>query len=97
MHEEQQNKISAVGPVLNSGPWLNGMIAAFKESNLDLRIINRGSYCRILAPTRLLLTREAFLKNLQGETNWPDFLNLIMSSFTGKLSIESEKIEWIEN
>jgi hypothetical protein len=97
MYEEAERKTSEVGPVLSSGPWLLGIIDAFKELNPDLRIINRGSYCRVLAPSRLLLTREAYMRHLEGDNSWPDFLHLVMTSFVGKLLIESEKIEWLEN
>lgn len=94
---EEEKKSFDVGPVLSSGPWLLGMIAAFKESNFDIKVINRGSYCRVLAPSRLLLTREAFAKHLQDETSWPDFLHLVMPSFAGKIYIESEKVLWLES
>ena len=41
-----------VGPVLEAGEVASALIAAIREGNRDVEIVDRGSYLRVLCPQR---------------------------------------------
>jgi hypothetical protein len=83
-----------VGPVLQKGDLTERIVAAIRELNSDARIIDRGAYVRVLAHRRCLVTRDA-VERLSGEPfRLPADLELVMSSFKGKLDMSEEEAVW---
>jgi len=82
-----------VGPVLQKGDVADRVVAAIRELNLDARIIDRGAYVRVLAHRRCRVTREA-IERQGGSFSLPSDLELIMSSFKGRLEISEEEAVW---
>ena len=39
-----------VGPVLQSGPVANAIIAAIKDLNQEVMVVDRGAHVRVLVP-----------------------------------------------
>ena len=48
-----------VGPVLQAGPVADAVIAAIRELNADVEVVDRGVYLRVLVPRRCRVTRAA--------------------------------------
>lgn len=87
--------INAVGPVLRHGDDVDKIIAAIEDDNpdTDIEVVDRGAYIRVQAQDSLELT-EATLQDHLG----PDYrirsLEVAMSSFSGRVSTESDRIRW---
>jgi MmoB/DmpM family len=83
-----------VGPVLQKGAATDGVVAAIRELNEGTRVIDRGAYVRVLAHRRCRVTREAIERHAGESFRLPSDLELIMSSFKGKLDITEEEVVW---
>jgi toluene monooxygenase system protein D len=83
-----------VGPVLQSGTVANAIIAAIKDLNQDVMVVDRGAYVRILVPRSCVLTRSAIEKHLGRSFRFPGELEMVMSSFKGSLLLNQEDAEW---
>src|SRR6266436_1590723 len=59
-----------VGPVLQSGPVANAIIAAIKDLNQDVMVVDRGAYVRVLVPRCCVVTRSA-IENHLGRSRRP--------------------------
>jgi toluene monooxygenase system protein D len=83
-----------VGPVLQKGGVTDRVVAAICELNSGARVIDRGAYIRVLAHRRCRVTREAIERHVGEPFQLPSDLELIMSSFKGKLDISEEEAVW---
>ena len=83
-----------VGPVLQSGTVANAIIAAIKDLNQDVMVVDRGAYVRVLVPRSCVLTRSAIEKHLGRSFRFPGELEMVMSSFKGSLLLNQEDAEW---
>ena len=54
MPEETTNIYDHVGPVLQSGALTNAIVAAIRDLNSDVIVVDRGAYLRVLAPQTCL-------------------------------------------
>jgi hypothetical protein len=59
-------------------------------------VIDRGSYFRVLAPGRCILTRQSVEMRMGTEFRISTGLEQIMPSFQGALTLSEEKAEWQE-
>lgn len=85
------------GPVLRAGPTADQIVQAIKELNEDVQILERGSYVRVGAQKKCLLTKEK-LDNLSGfAIQFPLDLEKVMVSFQGRLFIDESKAIWISD
>jgi hypothetical protein len=68
-----------VGPVLQSGTVTNAIIAAIKDLNQDVLVVDRGA-----------VTRSAIEKHLGRPFRFPGELETVMSAFKGSLQLNQD-------
>jgi len=85
---------SLVGPVLRSGPVSSALVDALRAQNTAVEVVDRGAYLRVLAPQRLVLERTAAESALGRPFLLPGELELVMISFSGRISVTDERAEW---
>ena len=83
-----------VGPVLQSGTVATAIIAAIKDLNQDVMVVDRGAYVRILVPRCCVVTRAAIEKHLGRSFRFPGELETVMSAFKGSLELNQNNAAW---
>ena len=83
-----------VGPVLQSGHVANAIIAAIKDLNRDVIVVDRGAYVRVLVPRCCVVTRSAIEKHLGRLFRFPGELEMVMSAFKGSLQLNQDDAAW---
>jgi hypothetical protein len=83
-----------VGPVLQSGTVANAIIAAIKDLNQDVMVVDRGAYVRVLVPRCCVVTRSAIEKHLGRSFRFPGELETVMSAFKGSLQLHQDDAAW---
>ena len=83
-----------VGPVLQSGTVANAIIAAIKDLNQDVLVVDRGAYVRVLVPHCCIVTRSAIEKHLGRAFRFPGELETVMSAFKGSLQLNQNDAAW---
>ncbi len=83
-----------VGPVLQSGSVANAIIAAIKDLNQDVMVLDRGAYLRVLVPQCCTVTRSAIEKHLGRPFRFPGELETVMSAFKGSLQLNQDDATW---
>lgn len=83
-----------VGPVLQSGPVANAIIAAIKDLNQDVMVVDRGAYLRVLVPRCCVVTRSAIEAHLGRPFRFPGELETVMSAFKGSLQLNQDHAAW---
>ncbi|HXJ15308.1 MAG TPA: MmoB/DmpM family protein [Candidatus Limnocylindrales bacterium] len=84
----------SVGPVLQSGPVANAIIAAIKDLNQNVLVVDRGAYVRVLVPQCCVVTRSAIEEHLGRPFRFPGELETVMSAFKGSLELNQEDAAW---
>jgi toluene monooxygenase system protein D len=86
----------AVGPVLRMHEDIPGIVAAINEDNPDvaIEVFDRGSYVRVQAPRRLVVTRDSIARNLGRSDYEIRELEVLLSSFAGRIANTSDSIIW---
>jgi toluene monooxygenase system protein D len=83
-----------VGPILQSGPVANAIVAAIKDLNQDVMVVDRGAYVRVLVPRCCVVTRSAIEKYLGRSFRFPGELETVMSAFKGSLQLNQDDAAW---
>ncbi|PYT96223.1 MAG: toluene monooxygenase [Acidobacteria bacterium] len=83
-----------VGPVLQSGTVANGIVAAIKDLNQDVIVVDRGAYVRVPVPQYCVVTRSAIEKHLGRSFRFPGELETVMSAFKGSLQLNQDDAAW---
>ena len=83
-----------VGPVLQSGAVATAIIAAIKDLNEDVMVVDRGAYVRVLVPRCCVVTRSAIEKHLGRSIRFPGELETVMSAFKGSLELNQNDAAW---
>ena len=83
-----------VGPVLQAGPMAQAIVAAIRELNAEVEVVDRGSYLRILVPGRCRVTRAVVERHAAASFRLPRDLEQVMSSFQGRLFVSPEEARW---
>jgi len=83
-----------VGPVLQSGSVANAIIAAIKDLNQDVMVVDRGAYVRVLVPRCCIVTRSAIERHLGRSFRFPGELETVMSAFKGSLELNQDNAAW---
>jgi toluene monooxygenase system protein D len=83
-----------VGPVLQSGTVANAIIAAIKELNEDVMVVDRGAYVRVLVPRCCVVTRAAIERHLGRSFRFPGELETVMSAFKGSFQLTQDDAAW---
>ena len=94
MTGQPRDHYDRVGPVLQSGPVANAIIAAIKDLNQDVIVVDRGAYVRVLVPGYCVVTRPAIEKHLGRSFRFPGELETVMSAFKGSLQLNQEDAAW---
>jgi hypothetical protein len=87
-------KVIEVGPVLTKSDVADAIIAAIRAENQAVRVIDRGSYWRVLVANRCRMTQLAVQTVLGRPFVLPNDLELAMPSFTGRMSLTAEFATW---
>jgi toluene monooxygenase system protein D len=94
MTDEVSEIYDRVGPVLQAGSVANAIIAAIKDLNQDVLIVDRGAYVRVLVPQSCVVTRSAIEKHLGRPFRFPGELEMVMSAFKGALEMNQDDAAW---
>src|SRR2546428_649646 len=65
------NVYDHVGPVLQAGTIGSAVVAAIRDLNQDVLVMDRGAYLRVLVPGRCVVTREAIEEHLGRSFRFP--------------------------
>lgn len=84
----------AVGPVLEASELGLAVLAAIQSLNQGVSVQDRGSYLRVHAARRCVVTRQAIEAVLGRPVSLPGDLELAMPSFRGCLKIDAERAVW---
>ncbi len=91
---EGERVYDRVGPVLQSGSVANAIVAAIKDLNQDVLVVDRGAYVRVLVPQCCVVTRSAIEKHLGRPFRFPGELEIVMSAFKGSLQLNQDDAAW---
>jgi toluene monooxygenase system protein D len=94
MTSENPETYDRVGPVLQSGAVATAIIAAIKDLNQDVMVVDRGAYVRVLVPRCCVVTRSAIEKHLGRSFRFPGELETVMSAFKGSLELNQNDAAW---
>ena len=94
MTDEATGIYDRVGPVLQAGSVANAIIAAIKDLNQDVLVLDRGAYVRVLVPQSCTVTRSAIEKHLGRPFRFPGELETVMSAFKGSLQLNQDDATW---
>src|ERR1700704_2490637 len=94
MTSENPETYDRVGPVLQSGAVATAIIAAIKDLNQDVMVVDRGAYVRILVPRCCVVTRSAIEKHLGRSFRFTGELETVMSAFKGSLQLNQDDAAW---
>jgi len=83
-----------VGPVLQAGHAADAVVRAIQRLNLDVQVLDRGAYLRVLVPQSCLVTRAAIESELGVPFRLPTDLERLMPSFKGRLSMTDDDARW---
>jgi hypothetical protein len=83
-----------VGPVLQSGPVADAIIAAIMDLNQDVMVMDRGAYIRVLVPQCCVVTRSAIEAHLGRSFRFPGELEAVMPAFKGLLQLNQDDVAW---
>lgn len=94
MTPEKPETYERVGPVLQAGTVAIAIIAAIKELNENVMVVDRGAYMRVLVPRCCVVTRVVIEKHLGRSFRFPGELETVMSSFKGSLQLTQDDASW---
>ena len=83
-----------VGPVLIGRPGSGAVLEAIRRLNPSVEIHERGSYTRVLAPRRCIVTRGAIEDILGRSFDFRAELEIMMPSFKGKMHLDDDEAVW---
>jgi hypothetical protein len=82
------------GPVLIEDELGRAIVAALRELNSGLEVVEHGSYLRARAPGGLRLTRAVVERHLGRPFQLPADLERAMTSYEGQLSVDEDEARW---
>jgi hypothetical protein len=85
-----------VGPVLDRSEQGLAIVAAIRELNDDVHVIEHGAYVRVLAPSSCIVRRAVVERHLGRAVEFPSDLETAMPSFQGLLTIDGDGAQWRE-
>jgi hypothetical protein len=86
--------VAGVGPVLRAGEIAKAVIAAIREKNREVIILERSGYVRVSVAARCVLHREDVEKHLAQSFVLPRDLELVMPSFSGRIKVNADMAVW---
>jgi toluene monooxygenase system protein D len=94
MSEQTTNTYDHVGPVLQAGALSNAIVAAIRDLNSEVIVVDRGAYLRVLAPRTCTVTRMSIEKYLGRPMRFPGELETVMSAFKGAIRLTEDAAVW---
>lgn len=94
MSKETTNTYDHVGPVLQAGALTNAIVAAIRDLNTEVIVVDRGAYLRVLAPRICTVTRVGIEKHLGRPMRFPGELETVMSAFKGAIQLTEDQAVW---
>jgi hypothetical protein len=94
MNEGAGDLYDRVGPVLQTWAIGAAIVAAIKDLNSDVMVLDRGAYLRVMVPRRCFVTRVAIEKHLGRAFRFPGELETVMSAFKAALQLGQEEVVW---
>jgi toluene monooxygenase system protein D len=94
MPDPARSAYDDVGPVLQTGVLSEAIVAAIRDLNQDVVVLDRGAYLRVLVPVRCIVTRDAIEKHLGRSIRFPGELEIVMSAFKGSIQLTEERAIW---
>lgn len=85
---------NGVGPVLQATPLARFMLEALEEEHEGLFVEDAGAYYRVFAPGVCRMRRELVEEIAGREVEFPRELEVILSSFTGKMIMNESGAVW---
>ncbi len=86
--------MTRVGPVLQAGAAAEAVVAAIRDLNGDVQVLDRGSYLRVLVPACCRVTRAQIERHAGAAFRLPQDLEQVMSSFKGRFVVSTEEARW---
>lgn len=83
-----------VGPTVQSSAMGQAVVTAISEQNSDVRVLDRGSYLRVEAPSPCRLSRPFLERHWDRAIEFPGDIELILSSFKGRMTLNADQITW---
>jgi len=83
-----------VGPVLIGRSGGHAVLEAIRRLNPSVEIHERGSYTRVLAPRRCMVTRRAIEDILGQSFDFRAELEIMMPSFKGRMRLDDDEAVW---
>jgi hypothetical protein len=88
------SSLETVGPVLEAGAAGAAVVAAIRKLNQNVTLEDRGSYVRVLAFRRCVVTREAIEAETGQPFTLPGDLECVMPSFKGRFLVNEDQATW---
>jgi toluene monooxygenase system protein D len=88
------NTYDHVGPVLQSGALTSAIVAAIRDLNEQVIVVDRGAYLRVLAPKSCIVTRVSIEKHLGRPVRFPGELETVMPAFKGAIRLTEDEAVW---
>jgi toluene monooxygenase system protein D len=95
MISQPLDNYDCVGPVLRTGLLTDAIVAAIRDLNKGVVIVDRGAYLRVLAPKKCVVTRTGIEDHLGRAMRFPGELETVMSSFKGVIHLTQDEAEWV--
>jgi hypothetical protein len=86
--------LDSVGPVLEHDEVAEAIIAAIREANPDVTVMDRAGYFRVLVPGRCVVRRAVIERVLGRAFRLPADLEMVMPSFKGAIEITEDEVVW---
>jgi toluene monooxygenase system protein D len=83
-----------VGPVLEASDAGRAVVAAIRNLNADVDVLDRGSYLRVRVPRTCIVTRGAIEEALGDAFVLPSDLERLMLSSAGTLHLTADQAVW---
>lgn len=94
MTNERATRRVGVGPVLVASDLGRAMAEVICDENAGAEVTDRGSYLRVLVPSRCTLSRARLEAFLQRRIAFPSDLEPVLVSFKGTFEVDSERACW---
>ena len=83
-----------VGPILQACPRAEAILAAIREANPEVQVVDRGAYWRVEVPARCVVTRAAIEAHAGEPFHLPSDLESVMPSFRGHFRVTEDEAAW---
>lgn len=88
------NPDEGVGPVLQATPFSEAVVAAIRDENEVVVVHDEGAYLRVLVPGVCRLSSAAVEAITGAKVHFPGDLELVMSSFAGRMRLTDRIAVW---